>query len=781
MSEKCFHCGDQVIGKPVMQDEHEFCCQGCASVYSLLKKSDLGNFYQYQENAGVRPSTSNKDKYNFLDVESIRAQQIQFEDEKSARITLYLPSIHCSSCIYLLENSPKIMKGIISCEVAFAKREATIVYDPRELKLSEVAFFLDSIGYAPNFGNKNETQKSIDKQFMYKLGIAGFAFGSIMLWTFPEYLGIEKDNPDFRNFTSYLSLAVSIPVLLYSASDYFKSAFTAIKHKTLNLDVPITIGIIALYVKSASSIVTGEGPGYMDSFAGFIFFLLIGKWFQNKTYQMLSFERDYTSYFPLAVTRINKENEEIVEIEKIIPGDKILIRNEEVIPCDSKLADEEATIDYSFVTGESEPIKKKKDDFIFAGGKLVGGNAIFISEKETSRSHLTSLWNEVKSEKKGHTGFLYQNKLSVYFLAGLMIVALGASAYWYFIDASRITDIVVSILIVACPCALALSAPFTFGNIMRSLGRKGLYLKNTAVIERINEVSDIVFDKTGTLTNPEGHSITYSGDELTELEKSAILELARTSTHPLSRAISSHFNQFRSDQKLLEKDIKEVKSSGLSSVFNGNEILLGSSAHVGSSEQTDETTVFVKIGSKTGKFVSSSELRSGIRELIPQLKNYRLHVVSGDQEKDKLLLSEVFPKDTDLLFNQSPTDKFNYIKSLKSKGYKVMMIGDGLNDSGALGVADVGIAVSEDIFRFTPSSDAILEGKKFHEIGHFLKISRFSKVVLGICLVFSLTYNVIGLSFAISGNLSPLIAAILMPISSITVVLISTLLVQVKK
>ncbi|TNF45908.1 MAG: hypothetical protein EP305_12645, partial [Bacteroidetes bacterium] len=217
MSEKCFHCGDQVIGKPVMQDEHEFCCQGCASVYSLLKKSDLGNFYQYQENAGVRPSTSNKDKYNFLDVESIRAQQIQFEDEKSARITLYLPSIHCSSCIYLLENSPKIMKGIISCEVAFAKREATIVYDPRELKLSEVAFFLDSIGYAPNFGNKNETQKSIDKQFMYKLGIAGFAFGSIMLWTFPEYLGIEKDNPDFRNFTSYLSLAVSIPVLLYSA------------------------------------------------------------------------------------------------------------------------------------------------------------------------------------------------------------------------------------------------------------------------------------------------------------------------------------------------------------------------------------------------------------------------------------------------------------------------------------------------------------------------------------------------------------------------------------
>jgi Cu+-exporting ATPase len=781
MSDKCFHCGDQIIGKPIRSDEHEFCCQGCSSVYMLLKNSDLGNFYQYEQNAGVRPSNANKDKFNFLDVDSIRQSIIQFEDEHSARTTLYLPSIHCSSCIYLLENSPKLLKGIISCEVNFAKREAVIVYEKEVLKLSELAYFLDSIGYTPNFGNRKENQKAIDKQFMYKLGIAGFTFGSIMLWTFPEYLGIEKDNPEFRNFTSLLSLAVSIPVLLYSAMDYLRSAYTAIKHKTLNLDVPITIGIIALYIKSASSILQGEGPGYMDSFAGFIFFLLIGKWFQNKTYQMLSFERDYSSYFPMAVTKITDNIEEIVEIEKITPGDIFMIRNEEVIPCDSIMISDEATIDYSFVTGESEPIHRKKGDFIYAGGKLLQGQARFKAEKETSRSHLTSLWNEVKSEKSGHTGFLYQNKLSVYFLAGLLMVAAGASVLWAFIEPSRITDIVVSILIVACPCALALSAPFTFGNIMRSLGRKGLYLKNTAVIERINQTTDIVFDKTGTLTVAEAHQIDYYGDELTDHEKLILLEITRTSTHPLSRAISLNLIQYKDPDNELSLKPEEIQSKGLRCEYNDQVILLGSAAFVNAENKPNETTVFLRFGNKKGMFVFSSELRRGLNELIPQLNKYKLHVVSGDQNKDEEMLKAIFPSETIFLFNQTPANKHDYVKELQNNGKKVLMIGDGLNDSGALGIANVGIAVSEDIFRFTPSSDAILEGKKFHELSRLLNISEFSGTVLMICLAFSLSYNVVGLSFAISGNLSPLIAAILMPISSITVVLISTLLAQLKK
>ncbi len=784
MSQKsCYHCGDEIIGKEIVCDNYLFCCNGCKSVYQLLKDTNLSAFYTLEGKPGIKPTTNNQHKYAFLDVDSIQSKFIDFEDDNTARVTLFLPQIHCSSCIYLLENLHKIEPRVFSSQVNFAKREATIVFDKQTLSLAQLANMLDKIGYAPNFGNRNQSEKKLDKTFLYKLGIAGFAFGSIMLWSFPEYLGIENDNPEFRNFTSLLSLAVSLPVLFYAASDYFISAFKALRFKSLNLDVPITIGIIALYFQSAYSILAGEGPGYMDSFAGFIFFLLIGKWFQNKTYKTLSFERDYTSYFPVAVKKCDGDNEKIVEIETLGIGDTILIRNEEVIPCDSILVSDHAKIDYSFVTGESKPINKMKGDFIYAGGKLLGQRIKLKVEKESNRSHLTQLWNDVKSEKKKSTGFAYQDKLSVYFLIIILIIAGIASLAWAFINPGRITQIIVSILIVACPCALALSAPFTYGNIMRLLGRKGLYLKNTAVIERLNSITDIVFDKTGTLTTGVTNHVTYIGDELTHHELEAIYSLANSSTHPLSRDIVNHLSKNAVQATQSVDSFEENMGKGISGIVHQTHLYIGNAAftkqHV---LENDETSSFIAFeNGKKGRFVFDSELRNGVEELVKSMKDYSLHVLSGDKDKDKNLLESIFPDGSKLLFNQSPKDKLTYIELLKNQQKHVLMIGDGINDSGALGIADVGIAVSEDVFRFTPSSDAIIEASKLAQLNKLLSISNFSKKILTVCLLFSLSYNIIGLSFAISGNLSPLVAAILMPISSITVVFISTFLVLLKK
>lgn len=779
----CYHCGDEVIGKGYFFDEKSFCCNGCKTVYQLLKDNNLGSFYTLEANAGAKPSESNQHKYAFLEVESIKSKFIDFEDDTTARVTLFLPQIHCSSCIYLLENIAKIEPAILNCQVNFAKREASIVFDQSNISLAQLALLLDRIGYAPNFGNRNQTEKKLDKKFLYKLGIAGFAFGSIMLWSFPEYLGIEGDNPEFRNFTSYLSFAVSIPVLLFSASEYFISAYKALRYKSLNLDVPITIGIIALYAQSSYSIIAGYGPGYMDSFAGFIFFLLIGKWFQNKTYKTLSFERDYTSYFPVAVTRLVDGKEEIVEIEQLNIHDNVLIRNEEVIPCDSILLSDSAKIDYSFVTGEAVPINKKKGDFIYAGGKLLGQRITLQVEKESNRSHLTQLWNDFQTDKKTRSSFLYQDRLSFYFLIIILIIAGVSSIAWAFVDVTKITQIVVSILIVACPCALALSAPFTFGNVMRLLGRKGLYLKNTGVIERMNEITDIVFDKTGTLTTGTTHKVDFIGNELTREEKEAIYCLANSSTHPLSRAIVACLKSQNIASSAEISEFDELSGKGISGHVNGIRVKIGSPKFTDLEIiDENETSSFVRLNNgKTGRFIFSSELRVGIEELLHSLKSYRLHVLSGDKDKDKALMQQLFPAESVLLFQQTPKDKLDYIESLNKQGKSVLMIGDGLNDSGALGKADVGIAVSEDVFRFTPSSDAIIEASKLAQLDRLLIISNFSKTVLKVCLAFSVSYNIVGLSFAISGNLTPLIAAILMPISSITVVFISTFLVHLKK
>jgi Cu+-exporting ATPase len=779
----CYHCGDEVIGKGFFFDEKSFCCTGCKMVYQLLKDNNLGNFYTLEANAGAKPSDSNQHKYAFLELESIKSKFLDFEDETTTRVTLFLPQIHCSSCIYLLENISKIEPAILNCQVNFAKREAALVFDQSKVSLAELALLLDRIGYAPNFGNRNQTEKKLDKKFLYKLGVAGFAFGSIMLWSFPEYLGIEGDNPEFRNFTSYLSFVVSLPVLFFSAAEYFISAYKALRFKSLNLDVPITIGIIALYAQSAYSIIVGYGPGYMDSFAGFIFFLLIGKWFQNKTYKTLSFERDYTSYFPVAVTRLKDGKEEIVEIEQLNIHDHLLMRNEEVIPCDSILLSDSAKIDYSFVTGEAVPITKKKGDFIFAGGKLLGQRITLQVEKESNRSHLTQLWNDVQNDKKTRSSFLYQDRLSFYFLIIILIIAGVSSIAWAYVDVTKITQIVVSILIVACPCALALSAPFTFGNVMRLLGRKGLYLKNTGVIERLNEITDIVFDKTGTLTTGTSHKVDFIGDELTNKEKDAIYCVANSSTHPLSRAIVAFLRSQNSTNSDVLAEFEEFSGNGVSGCINGIQVKIGSPLFTSLKViDENESSSFVRLSNgKTGRFIFSSELRVGIEQLVHSLTTYRLHVLSGDKDKDKALMQRLFPENSLLLFQQTPKDKLDYIESLNKQGKSVLMIGDGLNDSGALGKADVGIAVSEDVFRFTPSSDAIIEASKLAQLDRLLSISNFSKTVLKVCLAFSVSYNIVGLSFAISGNLTPLIAAILMPISSITVVFISTFLVHFKK
>ena len=785
MAETCYHCGDDVIGKGYIYVEKKFCCTACRTVYQLLSENNMDAYYTLENKPGIKPSSSSENKYAFLELESIQERYNQFKDNGIERVTLFLPSIHCSSCIYLLENIAKIEPNIISCQVNFTKREATISYKTDSgYSLAKLASILDKIGYAPNFGNRNESEKKLDKKFLYKLGIAGFAFGSIMLWSFPEYLGIEDMNHKMRNFTSYLSFVVSLPVLFYSASEYFVSAYKALKYRSLNLDVPITIGIIALYGQSSYTIFTGGGPGYMDSFATFIFWLLIGKWFQNKTYKTLSFERDYTSYFPVAITKFEETNETIVEIETLQENDSIYVRNEEVIPCDSELLSEEAKIDYSFVTGESIPITKKKGDFIYAGGKLIGKRVAFKVLKPCDRSQLTQLWNEVVHEDKEKHQVTTQDKISVYFMAIVMAISFIAGLVWFFIDPSKITPVIVSILIVACPCALALSSPFTLGNVLRVLGRKGLYLKNTKVIERMNQVTDIVFDKTGTLSTGLLDSIEYQGIELTEFYKNAILTVANSSTHPLSRGV---VNFLKPTTVLDTQEIEsydEISGKGIIAHYGGLEVKLGSRSLCGAPDSeyhSDETAVHININNTYfGKFIFHSEMRQGIEKMINGLKNYKLHILSGDNEKDKETLLAIFPKNTIMLFNQSPSSKSDYIQSLKKQGRNVLMIGDGLNDAGALGKADVGIAVSEDIFRFTPSSDAILEASTLNQLPKFLTVSNYAKTVLKTCLSFSISYNLIGLSFAVSGTMTPLIAAILMPISSITVVGLSTFLVLIK-
>lgn len=777
--ENCYHCGDVLPSPSILLDQKEFCCQGCANVYSLLNSNSLKDFYQFEKTPGIKPNRGRSDKFQFLDIPEIRARYIQYEDEKIARVKLSLPSIHCSSCIYLLENLSRINKNVLSSQVHFAKKEATIVFDRNSITLSEIADLLQFIGYEPDFGRKTEV-KGVQKSFLLKIGLAGFAFGSIMLWSAPDYFGITLDNLSFRNFTAYLSFIVSLPVFLYSANEYYVSAYKAVRSRSINLDVPITLGILALYAQSTYQIFTQQGPGYMDSFAGFIFFLLIGKWFQNRTYQSLSFDRDYSSYFPVAIHRILASGTEIIPIEQLKEGDRIQVRNEEIIPCDSVLISDEAQLDFSFVTGESALVTKKKGDLIYAGGKLIGMSIELTVKSETNRSHLTQLWNETKDKKESNTLERYQDRISRYFLVILMIVAVVSGIAWAFIDPSKIMTVIVSILIVACPCALALSSPFTLGNTLSILGKNGLYLKNTTVVEALSEITTVIFDKTGTLTDPMANHVEFSDVNMPDELWNILSELSSHSTHPLSKLIHQQLSDKQSEIQLTH--FIEHKGKGIEAIYKGKTYQLGNSKFVGnvSSSRENGRVLFAEDGKVVQEIHIRSTFRSSVSSVLSQLTDKRIFVLSGDDEKDLPELMSLGFQSEQCFFKQEPKDKAAFIAHRQKLGEKVLMLGDGLNDVGALGTANVGIALSEDMFRFTPSSDAILDAKHIHLLPRFFQVSQYAKVVLKVCLGFSITYNLIGLSFAISASLAPIVAAILMPLSSITVVFLSSSLIHFK-
>jgi len=361
-----------------------------------------------------------------------------------------------------------------------------------------------------------------------------------MMMSLPEDFGLDDIKElSFAKFFGYINILLSFPVLVYSASDYLKSAWVAIKHKTINIDIPIVLGVIALFFRSVYEIVTHQGAGYLDSLAGLIFFMLLGKVFQQKTYAVQSFERDYNSYFPITSTIIKESGEEVsIAVSELKKGDVILIRNNEIIPVDAQLTAGEAKIDNSFVTGESLPVEIKVGTKIYAGGKQKGEAIQLKVLKEISNSYLTQLWNDEAFTKQNQDQFAgITNVISKYFTLIIIVIALGSLFYWWNIDKKIAIHAFTSVLIIACPCALALSAPFTFGNVLRIFGRNKLYLKNASVIEQLAKISTIVFDKTGTLTQAANSSISYIGEQMNNDELNAVASLLRQSSHPLSKLV----------------------------------------------------------------------------------------------------------------------------------------------------------------------------------------------------------------------------------------------------
>ena len=818
----CYHCGEPCTEDRRLHDSKDFCCQGCEVVYDLLNEAGLCDYYALEERPGVKQRSSvDEQRTELFDLAEVRERIVEFSEAGISRVRFHVPQMHCSSCIWLLENLHRMEPAILRSRVSFTQKELTITFREERFPLGQLVKLLRKIGYGPQLtAAKDQVDKGVPHMVYVRLGVAGFIFGNTMMFSFPEYLGANTE-AGLRTGFQWLTILFSLPVVFFLSTEFFRSAWAGIRSRTVNIDQPIALGIVALWTRSLWEVGTGIGPGYFDSLAGLLFFLLIGRWYQAYTYRALRFDRALEDFLPLVVIRKTAAGEVATKVADLVPGDHIIIRDHELVPVDAVLRSGVGHIDNSFITGEPLPSRKEVGETVKAGGRQRGALIELEVLRTFAESRLKQLWAEQVSLQDRPVMPRLIDTVARRFTIAVLLIALGAALYWWGKDPAQVWPVVTAVLIVACPCALALSMPFAYGHTIRLMGKKGLFLRDAEVVERMAHVDTVVFDKTGTLTAREAHEVRwyartansapvtsprvqYNGmrdhwvDLLSDEQQALVQALARNSTHPLSAVLTQ---ELRSDgtttngdqcsrsvsrspiqwdagppgrhTDTLITDVHETAGAGIQGMVRSHAVRIGSSEFCGGAEMmrtNGDAHVHVTIdGVWLGHFAIRKRARTGIAAAVAQLRTrLRVALLTGDAQVDTEL-SDAF-HGAQVRTHCSPVDKAQSIIHEQQQGHRVLMVGDGLNDAGALAQSDVGITVTETTAALTPASDAILDAEAVPLLPTFLLQARRARRIVLASLGISLCYNLVGVAFAVSGHLTPLFAAILMPLSSVSVV-----------
>jgi len=770
---ECRHCGSPCASTLIQKDSLPFCCAGCVTVYTLLQENGLGDYYNMADSPGARQAPSEIGRWAFLDDQALTKRLLRFRQEDRALVTLRLPQIHCISCVWLVENLGRLSPGILSSRVNFAKGEADILFDPRSIGLRQIAETLERIGYAPDFrlsdGVAPDQKRSESRLPLIRLVVAGFCFANAMLFSFPAYFGLDGNETLARLFGG-LNLLLTLPVFLFSAHDWWRAAWQFVKNRSMSLDFPVFFALVALFSQTWWEVLSGRGEGYADSLCGLVFLMLSGRWFQRLAARRLAFDNDYRSFFPLWSTVEKDGLSKTVPCDRLKGGDSVLLRQGELLPVDGIVVEGEGSLDYSFVTGESRPVPVRSGDRVFAGARSAGAMIKVRAESDIDASYLAGLWKDaVFRESRDFSTLELGRKAGWGFSFGVFLVAGSAALYWAFAAGAAMAITVFNcVLVVACPCALALGSSLSLGFAARRAAKDGLFLKDAAALERLAKIDCVALDKTGTLTDAANSSCRWEGEVLNLAQQAAVAAAVRHSLHPVARAIAATLSAELKLPRVLE--FHETPGGGLRAVTAAATIELGSAEFC---RANSVTGTWLRIdGHLLGRFASAPAWRPGLPQLAQGLAKQRVEVLSGDSEQDADELRRLIPAAL-LKFRQQPQDKLAAVGELRRRGSHVLFVGDGLNDAGALRAADVGLAVAGAESTFCPACDGVLLGSAVPRLDRHLNFARLAVRLVWVVLGLSLFYNCAGVCLAASGQLTPLKAAILMPISSGSMFLLS--------
>jgi Cu2+-exporting ATPase/Cu+-exporting ATPase len=760
----CVHCDEQAFVPLYLEEDkaHKlpFCCQGCLTVYELLKLKGLSSYYDIKKSSASfkrrSPVEVSSHDLKYLDDEKFLADHAHRSPDGDLVMEFYLEGIHCLACLWLIEKLPEFVAGVTSSKLDLEKSVVRVAM--KEGKFSVVARELDRLGYRPHALKRDETsdqfRREEERTYLKRLGVAGAAAGNIMIYSVSLYGGATEEMARIFNV---LTVILAIPVFTYSAWPFYKSAWTAIKNKTISIDVPISMALLMGATMGVWGLVQRFEENYFDSLTALVFLLLLSRYFLRKIQDKgLSATDLHYFYQNESVLRKNGEDFEEIHHQYLKVGDIIKVRRDEFIPADGTVMEGDCLINNSLLTGESMPDHVKAGHKVFSGTQNLGEELLMKVERADKDSRLGKILRNVeqgwalRSRTVDVTAIVAKYfTLSVVFLSALLFLVILPEG------SSIALERAFTLLIVTCPCALAISVPLTFHRSLSLAAQHGIIVKSDEVFEKLSRLKTIYLDKTGT--------ITAGKLEVTELRSdrelwNIIYSLEKNSFHPVGRALSDYV--LRKGARVVEVDsFREIPGKGVSGVIDGQSFEI-------------EKGLIKENGKVIGSFVVKDVIRPDSRQIISRLmkSGHDVHILSGDNgEVVKAMATEAGIPSAHALPSISPEEKVARVKDSRA-----LMVGDGANDAMALGAAEVGIAVSGAMDIALRASDVYLTTPGLDGVEKLLCLSRETMKVVRRNLVLSLIYNSLSVIFVFTGVIGPLVAAIVMPVSSLTV-LLSTL------
>lgn len=797
VSYACTHCGLSVPkGLIVAQREEQFCCQGCASVYELIHGCGLDSYYrlrQQSEATGQAVAPADTDRLAVFDTAKFHELYVSTRDNGLYVVDLMLEGVHCAACVWLIEKLPSVVPGVIEARLSLRQATVRITWDPAQADLSRIARALSTLGYPPHpaRGNKSDMQLNEQRTMMIRMGVAGALAGNTMLLAFALYTGLFSTMEDqFAQLFRWASAALGVIALAWPGRIFFQGAWAALRTRSPHLDVPIALALGVGGVAGLINVVLNRGDIYFDSLTVLVFLLLVGRFIQYR--QQRRADESVGLLFSLTPTHCRRvvasqdDSIEQVPVEAVQVNDLLEVRAGELIPADGTVEQGSASVIASLLTGESMPMPIEIGDGVCAGSQLATATIrlrVSAIGDDTRVGKLMQLVQNGVSDKPAIVALT--DRIAGWFVVSVTSIALVVFAMWSLFDIPAAVDHTVALLIIACPCALGLATPLSLAVAIGRSARNDILIKSGAVLDRLAKPGRLLIDKTGTITRGAMRVEQWVGDQSI---RALVVQAERHATHPIARAIVQQY-EAEANEAMDDSDLHaiQVLDNGVKAQTSRGLIHIGSRACMDQANcmvpsmflsQANEwaakacTTVYISLGAQVVAALAVGDaIHPDVKSSLAQLREWGwdIQMLTGDEPAVAEQVALAVGLDhASLHAGATPEQKLHTINQRTDKRATVM-VGDGVNDAAALAAADVGISVSGGAEASMAAADVYLAKPGLQGLLELIVSARRSRSVVLQNLVLSLTYNTITIGLAAAGLVTPLLAAVLMPLSSATV------------